>query len=183
MTDPPQFPGAPDFGENFADPDGGDSWRQRWRRIVEPFTFLLGRPRRAAQLVGLFLVVALVGFVFIDRGIVKRFEQRRSALPSRTYSMPFELKLRDAIEASELIDRLTVLGYRQVNVEPSKPGEFRQRRDIWTVFLRPGAMISQEREGRLVELRFRWSRLRRITDIRTRTSRRSVSRRRHYSRW
>ena len=109
MTDPPQFPGAPDFEESFADSDRGDSWRQRFRRMIESLTFVL-RPRRAVQLVGLLLVVALVGFVFIDRGIVKRFEQRRSALPSRTYSMPFELEVRDEIEPSALIDQLTVSG-------------------------------------------------------------------------
>ena len=159
MTDPPQFPGAPDFGEDFAESDNRDSWRQRGRRIIEPLRSSLRRPRRAAQLVGLLLVIALVGFVIIDRGIVQRFEQRRSALPSRTYSMPFELELRDAIEPSELINRLTDLGYRQVNAEPQKPGEFRQRRDIWTVFLR---------DDRLVELRFRRTRLRRITDLQTR---------------
>lgn len=164
MTDPPQFPGAPDFGENFSDSDSGESWRRRFRRILEP----LRRRRRAAQLVGLLLVVALVGFVFIDRGIVQRFEQRRSALPSRTYSMPFELEMRDEIRPSELIDRLAVLGYRQVREEPSKPGEFHQRRNIWTVFLRPDPMVSEDREGRLVELRFRRDRLRRITDLRTR---------------
>ena len=159
MIDPPQLPGAPDFGEDLADSDTRKPWRRLRRRIIEPLRLLLPRRRRAAQLIGLLLTVALFGFIFIDRGIVHRFEQRRSALPSRTYSMPFELQPRDTIEPSELINRLTALGYRQVNGEPSKPGEFQQTRDVWTVFLR---------EGRLLELRFRRSRLRRITDLQTR---------------
>jgi len=77
MTDPPHYPGAPDFGDDFADPDNRISWRHRCLRIIEPLRSLHRRPRRrAAQLVGLLLAVALVGSVIIDRGIVKRFEQR-----------------------------------------------------------------------------------------------------------
>ena len=168
MNDSPQFPGAPDFGDDFAEPDSPGTWRQRYRRIIDGLKPSLRRPRRALQLVALLFVLALVVFIFIDRGIVRRFEQRRSALPSRTYSMPFELALRDAISPSDLTGRLTDLGYRQVDEEPAKPGEFRRRRDIWTVFLRPGAMVPGESEGRLVELRFRRTRIRRITDLQTR---------------
>ena len=160
MIDPLQPPGAFYPGEDPADTDSGRAWLWRWcgRRWV----------RNSALLAGPLLVVALVGFVLIDRGIVDRFEQRRSALPSRTYSAPFEIDVREGIEASELLDRLTTLGYRQVDGEPSQPGEYRRRKDIWTVYLRSATIGSDQREAFRLELRVRRNRISRATDLSSR---------------
>jgi penicillin-binding protein 1B len=126
---------------------------RRWRRI-------------ALRVAGIAALGLLISFIGVDRSIVHRFEERTASLPSRTYAVPFSLARGSRVDAAALQERLTRLGYRQVQEDPTEPGEFRRKGNDWIVFLRTCLLPQGKREAFAVELRVRWGRLGRIIDLR-----------------
>jgi penicillin-binding protein 1B len=124
------------------------------------------RRRIALRIVGIAALGLLIVFVGVDRSIVHRFEARMASLPSRTYAVPFSLARGGRVDATALRERLTSLGYREVAGDPAEPGEFRRKGNDWIVHLRTSVLPQGKRGAFPVELRVRWGRLGRITDLR-----------------
>ncbi len=72
----------------------------------------------------LWCVLALAGYwLWLDRGVVDAFEQRRWDLPARIYASPIELYAGVRIAREDLIEALSELGYRRV-AQVAGPGQF-----------------------------------------------------------
>ena len=86
------------------------------------------------MLAGLLLAISYV--VYLDFTVRARFEGKRFALPARVYARPLELYPGQALRAADLLDELTLLGYRQTN-EPGEPGSYRWSGQVVELATRP----------------------------------------------
>lgn len=127
---------------------------------------------RLRRIVLFALVVALAAgallFIGVDRSIVARFEARTASFPSRVYSRAWELAPGEHAEPSEVARHLARLGYRAVEDEPDRAGEYRRRGRSWTVWLRGAETAAGPRQAFPARLQFtHGGRLVRVVDERS----------------
>ncbi len=108
------------------------------------------------------IVVALGGFVRVDRGMVRRFEARAASFPSRVYSAPLTLRRGARIDPTALLAQLQRREYAEVSTEPAEPGQFSRKGNDWRIFVRAADTPDGRRAAALLELDVTWGKLRRI---------------------
>ncbi len=112
----------------------------------------------------LLLIAGLtLGLIYLD--VTRRFEARQAQFPSRLYSDSMNLVVDSEVPAYSLLARLSRLGYRKVNGEPTRSGEYfwadRELRIALREFDYPGERFP----GGRVRVQFRGNRVRRITRL------------------
>ncbi|MFQ5876981.1 MAG: PBP1A family penicillin-binding protein [Acidobacteriota bacterium] len=80
------------------------------------------------------IMAGLLSVAFVDANW--RFSHQEAAAPTRLYCAPFPLEAGAKALRSDLAERLTRLGYRQVDRAPTTPGEFRSRFRSFEIYLR-----------------------------------------------
>jgi len=98
------------------------------------------RPRHTARryvlLLSLGFLVALAGALAVACLDANwRFARHAPPPPVRIYSAPFPLAEGTVLAADDLAERLTRLGYRQVEGKPQTPGEYSRGFRSWTIAL------------------------------------------------
>jgi penicillin-binding protein 1B len=140
-------------------------------------------PSRARRLLRrglrLFLLVAvptlLLSVVWIDLEVSARFEERTSSFPSKVYAAPWTLERGDRLDPEEFQEELERQGYRRVQHEPQRAGEYRRDGQRWSLFLRAALTPVGPREALPIQVDAWWGKVRAIRDQRTTTSLESFS--------
>ena len=98
------------------------------------------------------LVALAAAFFWIDRSVVRRFEDRTQSFPSRVYAAPYSLIRGEPMDPDALEAQLQRLGYVEVRGEPVRPGQYQRRGNDWILYLRPAATPDGPREALLVKV-------------------------------
>jgi penicillin-binding protein 1B len=129
-----------------------------WRRLLKPgLRFLLL----------IVLPTLLLSVVWIDHKVSTRFEERTTTFSSRVYAAPWTLRRGDRLDPARFEEELQQQGYRAVNREPRRAGEYQRDGQNWSLFLRESFTAAGRQEARPVEVEAWWSKVRRIRDLRT----------------
>lgn len=138
----------------------------RWRRVL----------RRTLPLALLVVAASVAGGLFwIDRAVESRFAERTRSFPSRVYAAPFTLWRGARLDPRALEEKLAALGYRELDRETRRPGEYRRRGNRWELYLREAQTPAGIRPPLQVTVDSWWGKVRRIRDVRTAAELASIS--------
>ena len=129
------------------------------------------RRRRPSFLAGLFklglgLIVLLAGILtvaFVDANW--RFSRLSRTTSTRVFSAPFVLEEGRYVERRDLTERLSRLGYRTVQGEPTRPGEYSRRFRSYDIYLNAFDYPDGPSEAALVRIRMGFGHVSQIVDL------------------
>ena len=99
--------------------------KRRSRRKRHPLRRALFRAIRWGLLFA--VPAALISMLWVDRTVMRRFEERVTTFPSRVYAAPPQLQRGRRLDSAVLEQELAGRGYRTVEREPVRPGEYQRR--------------------------------------------------------
>src|SRR5579863_269828 len=112
------------------------------------------------------LILSFLAYVaYLDQVIVRKFEGVRWKIPSKIYSIPFQLVPGMDIEKVMVLSRLNHLGYYRVFHPVREPGEFRRMQDGLEIYFRDFPYPGHPFSGFPVVLMLEGNTLTRIVDL------------------
>ena len=108
------------------------------------------------------VIVFAYGF-HLDAQVIKRFSGNKWVVPAQLFARPLKLEQGQEISPDEIIQELTLLGYRKV-VSIEKPGEFLQKGGEIQLFRRAFAFAEGFESARKLNLKIQRNRLVSIYD-------------------
>ncbi len=126
----------------------------------------LGR-RLGVNAVLFLALVAILYVLYLDSVIRYEFEGKRWALPAHVYARPLELFPGMHLTAEQLIDELTLLGYR-ANLVGGRPGSYSPGEDEVRIISRPFNFWDSDEQSLFFRARFRHKRLTQLYNLRER---------------
>lgn len=109
------------------------------------------------------LLFAAYGF-YLNAQITHSFGSNKWQVPAQIYARPLIMSVGDTLSQKELMQELSLLGYRQVN-NARKIGEFSQYKGTFQIVRRAFAFPDQPEPHRRIEVALQQGKIHRLSDL------------------